>query len=174
MAYQRIVDPDSKDYIDLVILSGDLAAARTNTEEADTYYARALELCRANDREISEMRARAFLKRGKNAAAANRGQEAIADLTKAADIWSHLGEEESAAQAKWEVINLTHKFAHEILNEFEREEVLVRVSAVDYHESLIGSRSASGSPQRARLDRNYWKTRLREARERVAANATEW
>src|SRR5207245_1678693 len=79
-AYQLITDAGSKDYLDLVILSGDLEAARGDSEAAESFYDDALSLPATEDSETTEMRARAFFQRGLNRKSAGRRDQAVADF----------------------------------------------------------------------------------------------
>jgi tetratricopeptide (TPR) repeat protein len=172
-AYEILKDVGSKDYIDLVILNGDLQAARDNKDDANGYYKEALELSQSSDSQITEMRARAYFKRGKNQILMNPS-EAIRDFEEAATIWSRLGEYNSAAEAKWEIICLTENLSYDTLQIFDKEDFDVRVKAVELHQNLIAPYKGKQVAQRARFDRNYWKQRIKEASEHVAAKAEEW
>ena len=52
--------------MDLLILTGDLEVAKGNREDADSYYDRVIEWSAGGNREISEIRARAYMQRGQS------------------------------------------------------------------------------------------------------------
>ena len=85
-ASKRLLDSNSKDYLDLQIAKGDLVS-RTNRRAAESQYTSVLMNVRDDDAQKSEILARAYFRRGK--VRASLGDEAIAlrDFRRAARIW---------------------------------------------------------------------------------------
>jgi tetratricopeptide (TPR) repeat protein len=173
-AYELITDRDSKDYLDLVILSGDLEVAKSDKSAAASYYDQALNLPPSRDPEITEMRARAHLKRGRNNVARRETEAAKKDFATAVEIWEKLGEREFSAEAEWEHIRLNGNLPHDALQQLEREPSNIRVAAVAIHKERLAPYEGRRVAQRARFDRNYWKERIKEAGLRVASKVVEW
>ena len=126
-ASRLLTDPVAKDYMDLSILKGDLLAAVGGEQaQADQYYEEALGAYQEGDAELSEVRARAFYKRGLNRAAGGQTGAAVHDLTQAKTIWRSLGEYKAAAIAAWNAIQLSRSLPLMLLRRLEREILTVR------------------------------------------------
>lgn len=167
-AYERITDQNSKDYFDLVVLSGDFEVERGNRKEAIDYYDEALRLPASNDPEITEMRARAHFQRGKNRIALKDQKGAVQDFRKAAEIWQSLGEEGAANQARWEEIELVEKLPTDIFALLSEQEPSVRVAAVESYREQLAARGGARIAQRARPGRAYWEQIIEGAKKRTA------
>jgi tetratricopeptide (TPR) repeat protein len=167
-AYERITDRNSKDYFDLVILSGDLEVERGNRRDAMNHYDEALRLPASNDPEVTEMRARAHFQRGKDRIALKDQSGAIQDFRKAAEIWHSLGEDGAANQARWEEIKLVEKLPTDIFALLSEQEPSVRVAAVESYREQAASRGGARVAQRARPGKAYWEQIIEEARKRTA------
>ena len=131
-AYQRIPPKEEKDYLDLLILTGDLEAATGAHEEAENRYTEALSLPESSDVQISEIFARGYLQRGKNRATLGRVAGATEDFARAATIWTALEEYEQAAHAQWEEIRIRDDVDENVLSTLgEHVSHLVRIVAYE-------------------------------------------
>jgi tetratricopeptide (TPR) repeat protein len=167
-AYERIPDHNSKDYFDLVVLSGDFEVERGNQKEAIEYYDEALRLPASNDPEITEMRARAHFQRGKNRIALKDQSGAVEDFRKATEIWQSLGEGGAADQSRWEEIKLVEKLPTDIFTLLSEQEPSVRVAAVESYREQLASRGGARVAQRVRPGKAYWEQIIEGARKRTA------
>ncbi len=173
-AYRLITDEGSKDYMDLVILNGDLDAAIGDRVAAHSNYNRALEATASTDPEISEMRARAFYKRGANRLAQGQITLAKKDYENAAQIWTALEDYESAAGAAWEEIRLTTPLPEPILELLNRERATVRVETLREHiASLNRTAKKSSVARRSAPPLEYWIQKIREAKARLTSRNSE-
>ena len=99
-AFRLITDTTGKDYLDLEILDGDLEADQGHRRTAADRYDGALSRHHAAEPELTEMRARAHLRRGLNRAALGQNIAAIQDFRRAAEIWRLLGERAAARRKR--------------------------------------------------------------------------
>jgi tetratricopeptide (TPR) repeat protein len=172
-AYRLIPDDKSKDYLDLLILSGDLEISRGNREAAEDSYNKALAFRDPGEPSRSEIYARAYLRRGLNRAARGTRELAVTDMTQAAKIWTELGELESAATARWEAIRLTERPSPFVLKLLEYEPPAVRVATIDLHKQRLAAR-ATHWPRRAQPGGAYWGQLIQDGRRRVALEVIDW
>jgi tetratricopeptide (TPR) repeat protein len=173
-AYRLISDEGSKDYLDLVILSGDVQMAHGDRQAAAALYDQALALKDHDDPEISELRARAYIARGRNREAMNHLQGARTDYEKAAEIYQKLGETEASAGAKWEELRLRGTVPREAARLLEGERVTVRIAALTLHEKRSSMRTPSAVAQRRATSKTYWQQLIREAHTQAAVEEKPW
>jgi tetratricopeptide (TPR) repeat protein/DNA-binding NarL/FixJ family response regulator len=169
-AYDLIVDKTSKDYLDLVILNGDLEAARGNRTGATPLYDEAMQISISSDLEISEMRARAYYRSGLNEEATGNSAGALERYRAAKNIWGSLQDEQFEAQAAWRILclsdNLSNNAIHR-LNE-EAEDVRVRVEAATMHINSLAQTRAVTVGQRSESPPGYWRQLVKQAKQRLA------
>ena len=91
---------DSKDYLDLEIVAGDLEARGKRWEAADLHYSAVIEQSIPDDHERSEILARAHLQRAIAREADGRTALAIKDYEDALRIWTELDDRAFAAKAE--------------------------------------------------------------------------
>jgi tetratricopeptide (TPR) repeat protein len=106
-AFDILPSGNSKDYLDLKILAGDLESKRGNLEGAEVHYTDVLNTAIPQDHERSEILARAHLQRGLAHQHLGHTQTAKADYQKSLEIWTELDERVAAAKAEWHLIRLT-------------------------------------------------------------------
>jgi tetratricopeptide (TPR) repeat protein len=149
-AYLRLRPKDAKDYLDLLILNGDIDAATGKYDDAENRYSEALGMSASPDAQISEIFARGYLRRGKNRVTLRRKEGARTDFERAANIWKGLEEHERAAEADWERIRMDNTVSAVVISTFEQSfSYLVRVTAyenlvreyVETEEQAIGRRA---------------------------------
>ena len=90
-AESRLCESVGKEYLDLQILHGDLAA-KSNLSVAESFYSDVIHKRVSGDAQYSEIRARAFYARGLYRQTQRRRPEAKNDFTTAAEIWRNLQE----------------------------------------------------------------------------------
>ena len=169
--------PERKDYIDLLILEGDLAAARFDYGEAEAKYDEAIGLAAPLNAEHSEIAARALFARGRNLLRRNAADvdAACAEYAKAADLWRKLGDDHHVGLARWEVARLRTEFPGSFLKAVEKESPPVRVIAAGRYEDLRRRQAESRTlALRADLPERLVTNLIREARKSDAESRTPW
>lgn len=169
-AYDLIVDKTSKDYLDLVILNGDLEAARGNRTGAAPFYEEALRISMSSDPEISEMRARAYYRSGLNEEATGNSTGALGRYRAAQDIWHSLQDEQFEAQAAWRILCLSDNLSNNAIHRLndEAEDVRVRVEAATIHLNNLAQTRGLMVGQRSESPPGYWQQLVKQARQRLA------
>ena len=170
-ANTRLLEPGTKDYLDLLIVKGDLIA-QTNRRSAESIYTEVLADVSDNDAQKSEIFARAHLHRGQVLTALREDDKALADFRRAAEIWDALGDP-AADLAHWEIerrADWVDKEAQQILD-VEPVGVRVRVARM-VRERSAGRRVAAA--KRAKLPEKYLRDLVREAQEQLAVERPEW
>jgi hypothetical protein len=172
-AFGIIPAGNSKDYLDLEILAGDLEARTKRWDAADLHYSAVLEQSIPDDYERSEILARAHLRRGIARAADGRTAAARADYESAFRIWTDLDDRVFAAKAEWKLIRLTSPVPRDHVAMFESEKCeRTRVKAFHMHEGRVktakGVAAHRSNPPRAQIDHL-----LRQARKEVMMEP-EW
>jgi tetratricopeptide (TPR) repeat protein len=174
-AYDILPKGSTKEYLDLLILSGDIEAKKNNRENAEHYYQEVIESKSNGTREISEIHARAYFQRGRNRA--NRGEKYVDgaknDFDKAISIWQSLGEHEEAAKAHLLLMRLCRVVDEKILKMFDAgDSHLTVVTALQgYLERLseVKAHAHRAEPTSSQIDEM-----LKEARRKVAEEHPEW
>lgn len=175
-----LIDESSKDFIDLLILKGDVEVAKGNRRAAFDFYNRAAAVSTTSDPEISEMRARALFKRAKNRDRLGDKLGAKTDYQEAERIYESIHDEQFKALASWERIRLSKSVSDAGLTVLTNEcdDVRVRVEAVNLHIEeleLIGQQTVA---RRSEPPHGYWRQLVRRANERVVLRGehseTDW
>lgn len=167
-----IGDDESKDYFDLQIVRGDIAAHGLDWREAHTRYTAVIDRGGGHDYQMSEIVARAYMQRGKIYVRKNEKEKAASDFTKAAAIWERYDEKLPAAEARWEAALVTHDFPRQVLRELEPQPPEVKLATL----GLFGigrngaPRAAKSLSQRGILDVTLLRRKIRQARKDIAMN----
>ena len=165
-----LADDESKDYFDLQIVIGDIAARGLDMGAAHTCYSAVIDRGSGHDYQMSEIVARACMQRGKLYARKNDKENAASDFTKAAEIWEKYEEEKPAAEAKWEAILVRHDFPRPVLRLLEPEPPEVKAEAFRLFEAdqnnALGTHKSLA--QRGVHDVTIWKQKLKQARKNLA------
>ena len=175
-ASKLIADDNSKDYFDLLIVIGDIAARRGDMRAARTSYTNVIEHDGSHDYQMSEIVARAYRQRGKLYEKYNNKPKAVSDLTKAATIWESYNEEQPAADAKWKAILIRQEFPRPVLRVLDQEtSPIVKVHAFQLieHEQKTASKTHKSLSRRAVHDVTIWKRKLKQARDDLALNRSD-
>jgi len=169
-AFDILPSGDSKDYLDLKILAGDLEAKRGHLEGAEVHYTDVLNTAIPQDHERSEILARAYLQRGIVRQHLRRTHAAKADYQKSLDIWTELDERVAAAKAEWHLIRLTQS---EEAAMFDSEpDIRTRVRAFRIYESK--AKAGRGAlAHRSRPSGSQMKQLIIEARREISLEP-EW
>lgn len=166
-AHKLILQGENKEYIDLVILSGDLAG-RVNKKDALEYYNDALRLLTGSHPDFSEIRARVYIKRGKSLEAMGLKSDAILDYQRAEEIYKNLQESDAEATALWEKFRVKGEFPQELQSLLMKERATVRVAAVKIFNNDLSNLSKASLSRRQKPSREYYQQLMQKARSQAA------
>ena len=171
-ADERLVDPTTKDYLDLQIVIGDLML-HTNRRSAESIYTDVLKTTTGeDDAQKSEIMARAHLQRGKIRAHIDDNDKALTDFQRAAKIWDDL-EDPTADFAHWE-IERTAKWMDKATERLlAPEPVSVRVRAARIVRNETAERPV-GRSHRGKLPRDYLRGVIIRAKEQCVVDQPAW
>jgi len=129
IAESLVIDTESKDYMDLQILLGDIAAHKLSFPAALRKYDLAIALAGDESAERSEIAARAWLQKGMclNRLDSKLWKDAI---DRAETTWQSLDEEYMVAYAQWTRIKLENRISEQIIQRLQRESPAVSVEVV--------------------------------------------
>ena len=171
-ADDRLVDPTTKDFLDLQILKGDLMQRR-DRRTAESMYTEVLKHENGNgDARKSEIIARAYLQRGMVQSALGDKEKAQKDFGRAAKIWDDL-QDPTADFAHWEIERTAPWVGKEIEQLLLREPVGVRVRAARIVRDGTKQRPV-GRSSRSKLPRGYLKDVIRRARGQFVVDRPAW
>ena len=170
-ADQRLVEPATKDYLDLRIVEGDLLA-HSNLRSAESVYTEVLAESDDDDAQKSEIFARAYLHRGKVRAALGEEAKALADFQQAAKIWDALGDP-AVDSANWEIERTASWVDRDVELLLRHQPVGVRVRVAQMVRDGAAERQPATS-QRARLPETYLRALIRNAREQLTVERPTW
>ena len=173
-AYKLIPEDSGKDYLDLLILSGDVAAHRGDKENAIDFYNSGLRGPKSEDAEISEIQARAYLGRAQSRKFQGMQGEAVHDFGQAAIIYESLGERKRAASARWEEACLRDSIPQEVIRLLVKEPPTVRIFALQSQKKYPHSRSAQTVARRGNVNLTRWKQLIQNAKSQDAAEDIDW
>jgi tetratricopeptide (TPR) repeat protein len=172
-ADELIIEQRSKDYLDLLILRGELAE-RSNREKAEALYSEVLQQEANGDSERSEIVARAYLQRGIIRAAMGKKPEARTDLTAAKRLWDRLEETGNSARAEWELFKLDGAVTPNAASVLSGVPLPVRVEAIRIHQERLKDYTGPKVARRAEPGTEYWKKLLPEASTKAAVKSQKW
>ena len=174
-AFKLIPEGSDKDYLDLLLLAGDLQVGNRDREAAEKFYNSALRI-NSENAEMTEMRARAYLARGLNRETMKRMQHAARDIGKAVEIFRSLGEIGKSNHARWEQLRVQNKVPKEALPLLKQERYTTRVIALDTYFSQQTSprRQRNVVGRRSVLSFEQWNQIVKKARSRAAQEDPKW
>jgi tetratricopeptide (TPR) repeat protein len=173
-ALKRITDHSSKDYLDLCILVGDIHAARGKFSDAESAYSEALNSTSENgDATVSEITARALSRRAVARMKIDR-TGVVEDFKHAFDIWTSLEEDDSAAEAAWNLILHTNPPHPEFLQTVRSEPFAVRVETERLYRDSVGNLGGGALGKRSTPVKQQIERLVRQARENVVIRHREW
>ena len=170
-AFARIKDDGSKDQIDALILAGDVEMEGGDNEQALSYYDQAVAKAQSDGRDVTEMRARALLHRGRVKKARGDQTGAESDFKDAARIWEQLEEPIASAEAEFEAVSLSTQLSESDLRILLQEPPAVRLQALNLHAARVGQyqqKQTKAAGRRAQLPPKYWDDLIKQARGMVA------
>ena len=171
-AEERLVNEANKDYLDLQIVKGDLAW-HVNRRSAESLYTEVVTGTGDDDAQRSEIKARAYLRRGQVRVALEEKDKALEDFRQAARIWDQL-HDPTADFAHWEIARLGAKWMdRETEALLEREPVGVMVRAARIVSEATANR-APGRSYRGKLPRKYLRGAISRARAELATHQPAW
>ena len=173
--FNLIPDGSGKDYLDLLILAGDLQAKTKDEEAAESFYTSALEI-NSDNAEMTEMQARAYLRRGLNRATMRRTQHALSDIDRAVTIFRSLGEIAKSNQARWELLRIQNQIPRDAFPLLEDEGYTTRIIALEIYSSQRANQQSRRNVvgQRAALSSEQWQNIVRQARRRATQEEPSW
>ena len=188
LAHRILFDKESKDYLDLRILTGELEAKKGNYKEAERYYFEVIQIIKNDDDpEKNEICARAhyglgltwialsnqrFTKQAKDLIKRYK-DGAAKEFEKASKIWRSLGELRSAFLSEWQEIKLVENIPEKILKTIEEEDLPVRVKSVELLKQSL-HKSNKHLSLRSEMPEQYLKQIINDARKLVAIEIIEW
>ena len=172
-AYYILPATPTKEYFDLLILTGDYEVVWGSREHADSRYSEVIDHHSKESREHSEILARALSRRAANRIRINRTQGALSDYRRSAEVWRSLDEHDEAAKMEWAWMELDGKIDAGTLQLFNVEpRFLVRLGAYQmYAERLEGSKALA---RRARPTPVQIHQYIKEAHKTCALDYPEW
>lgn len=174
-----LTDPTHKDYLDLQIVTGDLAAANGDERAAREYFDVVIHALDGPGSDSNEIRARALHQRGL-LLGDGTDRSPDDDLLEAATIFKHLGDYARAAQSTIVVIQRqgllpTRAGDPQIARLLEDEAPLVQVLAVESHqEAMAKKRFEPAVAYRGEATIAHWRQLVSEARKRTAQLNRVW
>jgi len=162
-ARQRI-DGESKDYLDLLILEGNIRMATRAYEQALAAFEEVINRT-DHDYQISEIVARAHRERAEVLMRLSRYKEAGEAFEAARTIWAHYKEDNLAAGAEWGGILAAGFLGRRTIRLLEREKPVVRCLAVKLYRERQLTRSSGVVAQRIGADDTVWKRLVKEAKQ---------
>ena len=171
---ESLLDASSgKDYQDLQILRGDLAAP-TDAGSAEGFYTAAIQQCRKDDAQYSEILARAYYSRARCRRAHGRRSHAKSDFGAAAKIWKEL-QDPAVSDAEWGALTCADSLSLDrTLLESRSQSSAVRVCAFQNHEKRLQSVQGRAARRTAPVTDHYLSRLIREAETQVAIAEIDW
>lgn len=169
-AFARLPDDGGKDSLDALILAGDLAAASGDNDEALLSYDRAVTKATSPGRDVTEMRARALRQRGLVKRSLGDADGAKADFNEAARIWGELEEANFAAEAEFEMLDLSAGISDVTRALLLKEPAAVRAQVMKLHMSNLTEyqlKDTKAAGRRAEPPITYWKGLIKRAHDLV-------
>lgn len=164
-----------KDYMDLLILEGELLSDQLDFLPADQKFAEALECLEPENAEKSEIAARAHMARGENRYKWNRDRAAACrEFEHAARIWQTLGEYFYHGAAKWRVIELNNEMPRSAKRQLLKVSEPVRVEAVRLYREILKPKTNTTLSQRADITDTGWKKLIKLACTNDAIRNRRW
>jgi len=176
---ERLIPPDTdKDYIDLIILKGDLRNHQGHDQNDTTtldYYNQAIALTEKSGPAPSEVSARAYMARAQYHRSRHSVKRAVADFSHAAEIYQSLEEREASARAQWQVALLKDDVPRDARTLLEAAPAIVRMAALAEHTARLARLPARArGPRRSAAGDDYWSHLINTARTRATVATVRW
>ena len=170
-AERRLVEPDNKDYLDLLITRGDFAAFR-DLRAAESEYTKVADAVDESDAQTSEIVARACHQRGLVRAKLGDETGALADFHRAARIWDEL-EDPSADAAHWEIERRDGLVRADAESRLAVESLGVRVRVARLARQRRADRGAVAA-RRGTLPLEYLRDLIKKAKSDLSVERPKW
>lgn len=165
----------SKDYMDLLILEGEIHSVRFQYQSADDKFAEAIDCHDPDDAEKSEIAARVYLARGKNILSWKRDKNlALKEVQRAVEIWDVSNEHFFRGLAEWTMIEINDEIPKRERNQLKHLSPSVRVEVIRLRSHLVIPSSSKTLAQRAELSDDVRKKLIAEAARNVAIRNRRW
>lgn len=175
LARGMITDQNSKDYMDLLILEGDLGAEKLHYQLADSKYAEAISLLNPDDAEKSEIVARAYFSKGENLRRwKGDDSQAIALVEMASEIWKLHGEHHCLGVAHWKLLEMRREVPKPVLRRLRDLDPSVAVEVVRLTQGALSSRHEKTLAQRDDMPDAVWAKMIQQAKENNAIRHSRW
>ena len=167
----RRINPESKDYLDLRILEGDICLAKRDETKALEAFDEVIGRSSEQDYQISEIVARAHRQRARALMRVGRNPDAELAFAKAQRIWEHYEENSLAAEAQWGRIRASDALERRTILLLEKEAAPIRCEAVRLYQERQSSRSRKVIAQRIGSDDAVWGGLVTEAKRNLALHS---
>lgn len=165
------VNVESKDYLDLRILEGDISLANGEYQKALVAFDDVIEMTSEQDYQLSEIVARAHMQRGESLIYMRSTTDAEGAFAEAQRIWEHYKETNFAAEAEWGRIRASGVLDQRTTELLKLETPMVRCGAVRLFEERRAKSSRTVLAQRFVHDDIVWKRLIEEAKHRQALDS---
>ena len=167
------ININSKDYLDLRILEGDILAAKENYDEAIIAF-EDVQTTVNQDYQFSEIVARAHYSKANTLNKMNRNECAKTEFGKARKIWESYEEYHFAADAEWGEILIDNIkiLSRRVINLLIVEKPIVRCKAFEIYKEREKLPNRRVIAQRQGADITIWKILIKEAKKKLAQNRT--
>ena len=173
-AQARLLEPGTKDYLDLQLVRADLVSHH-DTCAADAEYTRLLAEADHSDAQTSEIFARVYLSRARARVALGENAKAVDDFRQSAEIWDTL-QDPTANQAHWEGTELTAVWLQDNPDATQflyQQPIDVRVQVARMADEVLLARAAPRA-NRAPITVEYLRGLVNDARTFLARKRPEW
>jgi tetratricopeptide (TPR) repeat protein len=164
----------SKDYIDLLILEGELLSHRLKHSEAIKKFDQVLTSLDLQNAESCEIAARAHLTKGRVLVKIGNVKEGCEELTRARDIYHSLDEDYNRDTAAWDLHEANGEIPKGARNRMMQEKPSVRVEMLRLYANLSKPSSTNTIAQRAELNDKVWENLTKEAKKNVTSRRRLW
>lgn len=161
----------SKDYLDLLILQGEIWSSLGQHDKALDAYEEVISETSVNDYQISEIVARAHLQKARTLLHMDCRTDALDAYEESRRIWEHFGERNFAAIAEWEGILAAEWLEKRAIRILEKEAPIVRCEAVRLLKEMQSKKKPSVLAQRRGTDDTVLKNLLRKAKRSLALSS---
>ena len=176
-AEDRLGDPLDKDYRDLRILEGELAAAEGDFDGAANLYTEVID-APVPDRQFSEIRGRALHERGVVREMQRQNAAAVADFQAASETFMKLRESDRAATSLLEAMRLEGRVPTPkepaVARLLASLDPLALVRTIECHEAELERQARTKLALRGDPPRAHWEEMVKLGKRMAAAEGESW
>lgn len=161
-----LMNTNSKEYADLLILQGDYESKQKNYPEAEARYTEALNIVSKANNSWSEIRARALFRRGLSFKNNSKASIAKIDFQAALEVWTELKRPHHIAEMQWEIILIDENLPSSAVSKFEKEPATIKVAMAQMHIESMDQRRKNKAYLSSREQPGdfYWEDLKKKAR----------